>query len=60
MTRDQVLMALGYPPTELTPALTSPNWRYYISRREVLEVFFDDDAVTRVTQQADASPGEHR
>lgn len=54
MTRDQVLMALGYPPVDLTPVLSSPNWRYFLSRREVLEVFFDNDAVVRVSQQTDA------
>lgn len=54
MTRDQVLMALGYPPVDLTPVLSSPNWRYFLSRREVLEVFFEDDEVARVSQQTDA------
>jgi hypothetical protein len=54
MTRDQVLMALGYPPVDLTPVLSSPNWRYFLTRREVLEVFFESDTVVRVSQQTDA------
>lgn len=54
MSREQVLMALGHPPTQLTPTLTGPNWRYYLTRREVLEVFFENDAVVRVSQQPDA------
>jgi hypothetical protein len=51
MTRDQVLMAIGYPPVELTPSLGSPNWRYFGVKNAVFEVFFDNDAVARVTQE---------
>jgi hypothetical protein len=51
MTRDQVLMAVGYPPADLTPMLTSPNWRYPMPKDGTLEVFFDRDTVARVSQQ---------
>lgn len=51
MTHDQVLMAVGYPPVDLTPALGSPNWRYPTPRHGVFEVFFDGGVVVRVAEQ---------
>lgn len=51
MTRDQVLMAIGYPPAHRTPALSSREWHYWTTRwGGEYTVFFDDhDRVTRVT-----------
>ena len=51
MTRDQLLMALGYPPGDFTTMLQSPNWRYPMPKDCTLEVSFDRDTVARVSQQ---------
>jgi outer membrane protein assembly factor BamE (lipoprotein component of BamABCDE complex) len=48
MTRDQVLMALGYPPAHRTPSLESPQWRYWENRWHQFVVYFDGDKVSRV------------
>lgn len=43
MTREQVLMAVGYPVTSYTPELDAPLWRYWISRSGEYQVFWSDD-----------------
>ncbi|MBI3367357.1 MAG: hypothetical protein HY021_02545 [Burkholderiales bacterium] len=40
MTREQVLMALGYPPTDYTPNLDEPLWRYWADRSSEYQVFW--------------------
>jgi len=48
MTRDQVLMALGYPPAHRTPSLDAPVWTYWQNRWATMQVYFDGDRVARV------------
>jgi hypothetical protein len=48
MTREQVLMALGYPPAHRTPSLDSPKWTYWENRWATFEVFFEGDTVNLV------------
>ena len=48
MTKDEVVMALGYPPAHRTPSLSSPNWTYWANRWMTFEVYFDGDKVSRV------------
>ena len=50
MTRDQVLMSVGYPPAHRTPSLESREWHYWSTRwgGEYSVFFGDDDRVTRV------------
>ena len=48
MTRDQVLMSLGYPPAHRTPSLDSPQWIYWQNRWQTFVVGFDHDRVDRV------------
>jgi hypothetical protein len=43
MTREQVLMAVGYPITSYTPELDAPLWRYWTSRSGEYQVFWTDD-----------------
>jgi hypothetical protein len=31
MSKDEVIVALGYPPTHATPSLDSPQWKYWHS-----------------------------
>lgn len=40
MTREQVLMSLGYPVTSYTENLDAPLWRYWYSRSEEFQVFW--------------------
>lgn len=42
MTREQVLMAVGYPITSYTADLDAPLWRYWLSRSEEYQVFWND------------------
>jgi hypothetical protein len=50
MTRQQVLMALGYPPPHRTPSLDAPTWTYWENRWATFEVVFDGDRVARVNR----------
>ncbi len=50
MTRQEVLMALGYPPAHRTPALTQNDWHFWQNRWHQFVVFFDGDKVDRVQQ----------
>jgi len=45
MTRDQVLLSLGYPPTHRTPSLSGPEWTYWYNRWITFKVVFDDKGV---------------
>jgi hypothetical protein len=42
MTREQVLMSLGYPPTHRTPSLNDRQWTYWYNRWVTFQVVFDD------------------
>ncbi len=42
MTRDQVLMSIGYPISSETPRLEATTWRYWVSSFSEFQVFFDD------------------
>jgi hypothetical protein len=48
MSRDQVPMALGYPPADHTPSLESQTWTYPSG----LVVYFDGSRVTSVQRRA--------
>jgi outer membrane protein assembly factor BamE (lipoprotein component of BamABCDE complex) len=50
MTREQVLMAIGYPPAHRTPTLSSPEWLYWRNRWETFTVRFKGDRVTSVSR----------
>ncbi len=43
MTREQVLMALGYPPAHYTPDLEAPLWKYWADSRSEFQVFWGPD-----------------
>lgn len=48
MTREQVLLSIGYPPAHRTPTLESSEWRYWQNRWEEFVVRFDGDRVVSV------------
>jgi hypothetical protein len=48
MTKEEVLMALGYPPAHRTPSLDSAAWTYWQNRWRTFVVYFDGDKVVRV------------
>jgi len=41
MTREQVIMSLGYPPTHRTPSLDAPEWIYWLTHFGTYRVQFD-------------------
>jgi hypothetical protein len=45
MTRDQVLMALGYPMASENPHLDGPMWKYWLWTFQPFRVHFDGDGV---------------
>jgi len=50
MTKDQVLMAVGYPPAHRTPSLESSVWTYWTNRWSTYQVYFDGDRVSRLSR----------
>jgi len=42
MTREQVVMAVGYPVSSETPNLDAPVWRFWLSSFAEFQVIFDD------------------
>jgi hypothetical protein len=59
MTRDQVILSLGYPPTHRTPSLREREWTYWYNRWVTYKVVFDDagkvgDVVGRPAPTAEA------
>jgi hypothetical protein len=48
MTKDQVLMSLGYPPAHRTPSLETGQWSFWQNRWQQFVVYFDGDKVSRV------------
>lgn len=49
MTREQVLMALGYPISSYNADLEQPIWRYWLNRSAEFQVFWaDNGTVDRV------------
>ena len=43
MTREQVIVSVGYPPTHRTASLDAPVWNHWQSRAGRFEVFFGAD-----------------
>jgi outer membrane protein assembly factor BamE (lipoprotein component of BamABCDE complex) len=41
MTREQVLLSLGYPPTHGTPSLQDREWKYWWNPSSTYTVVFD-------------------
>lgn len=49
MTKQQVLMAIGYPPTHQTPGIASNEWTYWKNRWQTYKLEFDREGrVTRM------------
>jgi len=48
MTKDQVLMAVGYPPAHRTPSLAQSDWHFWQNRWHQWLVNFDGDKVVSV------------
>jgi hypothetical protein len=45
MTREQVILSLGYPPSHRTPSLSASEWTYWHNRWLTYKVAFDDAGV---------------
>ena len=42
MTREQVILSLGYPPAHRTPSTAASEWTYWYNRWVTYKVVFDD------------------
>ena len=47
MTREQVLIAVSYPPTHKTPSLDQPIWQHWQSRAGRFEIRWDEKGKVR-------------
>ncbi len=45
MTREQVILSLGNPPTHRTPSTSAPEWTYWYNRWVTYRVAFDERGV---------------
>src|SRR4029453_17658604 len=48
MTRDQVLMAVGYPPADRTPSLEAASWAYGGDSSATFVVYFSGNSLSSV------------
>ncbi|MEM9861396.1 MAG: hypothetical protein AAF938_07260, partial [Myxococcota bacterium] len=48
MTKQGVVLALGYPPEHRTPTLHQDVWRYWQTRMGTFEVYFSNGVVTGI------------
>lgn len=53
MTRDQVIMAVGYPQTSEKLPLNGPHWRYWWSGFSPYYVYWSRDKVSRIDGQGE-------
>ena len=57
MTREQVIMAVGYPVSDENPDLESKTWRFWLSSWGEFKAIFDDNGLlTRIEAKADIRP----
>lgn len=42
MSREQVIVALGYPPAHATPSMDAPRWKYWYDTHGTYDVVWDD------------------
>lgn len=57
MTREQVIMAVGYPVSDENPNLESKTWRFWLSSWGEFNAIFDDNGlVTKIEAKADIRP----
>lgn len=57
MTREQVIMAVGYPVSDENPSLESTTWRYWLNSFAEFDAIFDDKGVlTRIEADAGIRP----
>jgi len=47
MTREQVIISLGYPRTDATPSISSMEWTYWTANWEEYAVVWGDDGLVR-------------
>lgn len=45
MTRQQVVLSLGFPPTDDNPQPKSPEWTYWFGKGQSFKVTFDEDGI---------------
>lgn len=50
MTKQGVILAIGYPPEHRTPTLEQDVWRYWGTRNRSYEVYFSGGVVTGIRQ----------
>lgn len=48
MTKQEVLLAFGYPPAHKTPSIDSDKWTYWKTRWDTMIVYFKNNKVTRI------------
>lgn len=59
MTREQVLMSIGYPPTHKTASIDQPTWTYWYNRWVTYTVTFDDKGKVSDISGSDAPTTNH-
>jgi len=61
MSREAVIEAYGYPPTDRTPNLADDTWQYRVGRASVKVIFKDNKVIELIgMKKAIESLGEHK
>ena len=48
MTKEGVILAIGYPPEHKTPSTASDDWRYWTGKLSTMVVQFEDGRVVNI------------
>jgi len=48
MSKQGVILAVGYPPEHQTPSLDGDVWRYWVNRANTIEVYFTNGVVSGI------------
>lgn len=48
MSKEAVLLAIGYPPEHATPSLDSDEWRYWLGKLDTMMVIFAEGRVVEL------------
>jgi len=48
MTKDEIVLSIGFPPKHETPSLDQSSWRHWRSKWDTVLLYFKGEVVDRI------------